>query len=74
MQMSTATNMVLEAEDSGDESDGTSALKWVKDQEDATGSRRGPVNSSIKHFYEPVPTVEQKSGAKRWEFQCRYCT
>jgi len=74
MQTSTATNMVLEAEDSGDESDGTSALKRVKDQEDTAGSRRGPTNSSMKHFHEPIPTVEQKSGAKRWEFQCRYCT
>jgi hypothetical protein len=58
MQTSTATNMVLEAEDSGDESDGTSALKRVNDQEDVAGSRRGPANSSMKHFHEPIPTVE----------------
>jgi hypothetical protein len=74
MQMSTATKTVLETKDSGDESDGTSALKRVKDQEDAAGSRRGPANSSMKHFHEPIPTVEQKSGVKRWEFRCRYCT
>ena len=71
MQTSTVTNMVLEAEDSGNESDGTSALK---DQEDAAGSHHGPANSSMKHFHEPIPTVEQKSGAKWWEFWCRYCT
>jgi hypothetical protein len=58
--------------DSGNESDGKSALRDVEAQERAQGARRGPRNASMQHFHDPTPTVDG-SGAKRWEFRCKYC-
>jgi len=59
--------------DSGDESDGKSALRNVETREEPKAARRGPGNESLKHFHDPVPTVD-KSGVKRWEFRCRFCS
>ncbi|KAF4611808.1 hypothetical protein D9613_004630 [Agrocybe pediades] len=59
--------------DSGDESDGNSALRKVQERERQTeAARRGPQNGSMQHFFPPVAVVDTKGG-KRWEFRCRHC-
>ena len=58
---------------SGDESDGQSAIRSVEEKEKGKGARRGPGNASMQHFKDPVP-VQDKSGQKRWEFRCQYCS
>jgi hypothetical protein len=58
--------------DSGDESDGQSALRGVETKEKPKAARRGPGNASMRHFYDPTATVD-RSGQKRWEFRCRFC-
>ena len=59
--------------DSGDESDGKSALRNVEAREQPKAARRGPPNASMLHFRDPVPIVD-RGGEKRWEFRCKYCT
>jgi hypothetical protein len=59
--------------DSGSESDGESALRDTAAHEQAQGARRGPENASMQHFHDPTPVLG-KSGDKRWEFRCKYCT
>lgn len=59
--------------DSGEESDGETALREVRAAEAQTQqARRGPGNASMQHFHDPVPVVDRQ-GAMRWEFKCRYC-
>jgi hypothetical protein len=58
--------------DSGEESDGQSALRDIEEKEKSQGARRGPANSSMQYFYDPVP-VRNNHGAMRWEFKCRSC-
>ena len=58
--------------DSGDESDGKSALREVEAREEPKASRRGPGNESLKCFHDPTPVID-RSKQKRWEFQCRSC-
>jgi len=58
--------------DSGDESDGKSALRNVEAREEPRAARRGPGNASMQHFHDPIATVD-RSGQKRWEFRCRFC-
>ncbi|KAF8806991.1 hypothetical protein BYT27DRAFT_6615777 [Phlegmacium glaucopus] len=59
--------------DSSDESDGKNALRDVEARDKVKAARRGPGNASMQHFHEPTATVE-RSGQKRWEFRCRFCT
>jgi hypothetical protein len=58
--------------DSGEESDGLSAMQSVEEKETGKGARRGPSNASMQYFKGPIP-VQDRNGNKRWEFQCRYC-
>ena len=58
--------------DSGDESDGKSALRLVEARDQPRAAWRGPSNASIQHFHEPTPIID-RSGQKHWEFQCRFC-
>lgn len=58
--------------DSTDESDGQSALREIEVRDQGLGARRGPQNSSLQHFYDPVPVVD-KNRSSRWEFKCKYC-
>ncbi|KAJ2920184.1 hypothetical protein MD484_g20, partial [Candolleomyces efflorescens] len=62
--------------DSGDESDGRTALDAVHatDASRNEGARRGPINLSMQHFHDPEPVVEPKSGMKQWEFRCKHCS
>ncbi|KAF4609484.1 hypothetical protein D9613_012328 [Agrocybe pediades] len=65
---------VIEVLDSGDESDGLTALKKVEQAAAKTqAARRGPANTSMQHFLDPVPVIDSHTGAKRWEFACKYC-
>lgn len=57
--------------DSGDESDGQSALRQVEEKNKLKGARRGPGNASMKHFKPPVPVMQDKN--MRWEFRCLHC-
>ncbi|RXW12861.1 hypothetical protein EST38_g12992, partial [Candolleomyces aberdarensis] len=60
--------------DSGEESDGETALKRA--QEDAAkpqAARRGPANQSMQHFRTPVAVKDPKSKALQWEFGCKHC-
>jgi len=59
--------------DSGDESDGKSALRQVEAREEPKAAWRGPGNASMQHFHDPTATVD-RSGQKHWEFQCWFCT
>ena len=59
--------------DSGDESDGETALRQVEAREEPRAARRGPGNASMQHFHDPTAIVD-RSGQKRWEFWCRLCT
>lgn len=59
--------------DSGSESDGKGALRDVEVREEPKAARRGPGNASMQHFHEPTAAVD-KSGQKRWVFQCQFCT
>ena len=59
--------------DSGDESDGETALRQVEAREEPRAARRGPGNASMQHFHDPTAIVD-RSGQKRWEFRCRLCT
>lgn len=59
--------------DSGDESDGLSALRKVDDAEERVGGRRGPENKSLEHFKTPEAIVD-KAGGKKWLFKCKYCS
>lgn len=59
--------------DSGDESDGKTALREVEVKEEPKAARRGPGNASMQSFYEPTAVVD-RTGQKRWEFRCRFCT
>ncbi|KAF4612503.1 hypothetical protein D9613_012755 [Agrocybe pediades] len=64
----------IEILDSGDESDGLTALKKVEQAAAKTqAARRGPANTSMQHFLDPVPVIDSHTGAKRWEFACKYC-
>ena len=64
-------NEVIE---SGDDSDGLSALRKVEAADAKTqAARRGPSNTSMQHFHDPVPVLDQRTGAKRWEFTCKFC-
>ncbi|KAF8979620.1 hypothetical protein BDQ17DRAFT_1235824, partial [Cyathus striatus] len=58
--------------DSGEESDGNSALCAVEEQEQKQGQCPGPLNGSLQYYYDPIPTKD-KNGTKHWQFQCRYC-
>ncbi|KAF8150422.1 hypothetical protein BJ912DRAFT_938213 [Pholiota molesta] len=58
--------------DSGDESNGLTAMRDIKEQEDSQGLRRGPANQSLQHFYDPLAVV-MKDGSKQWQFNCRHC-
>jgi len=58
--------------DSGDESDGRSALRGVDAREGLRAARRGPGNASMQHFHVPMPIVD-RLGKKCWEFRCRFC-
>ncbi|CDO77912.1 hypothetical protein BN946_scf184727.g1, partial [Trametes cinnabarina] len=59
---------------SGSESDGQGALREVEAQDSAAKSKkRGPENTSLKHWHSPVPIRERKKG-DRWQFKCRYCS
>ncbi|KAJ2922967.1 hypothetical protein H1R20_g14147, partial [Candolleomyces eurysporus] len=62
--------------DSGDESDGQTALNAAQavDASRNEGARRGPLNKSMQHFHDPEPVIESKSGMKQWEFRCKHCT
>jgi hypothetical protein len=66
------TRAAPEEIDSGDESDGQSALRDVETKEQGKGARRGPANTSLQHFREPVAVADSK-GNTRWEFKCKYC-
>ena len=68
-QYDDCTDIVLD----DSESDGESALREVKERERPKAARRGPGNTSVQHFRNPIATVD-KSGQKRWEFRCRFCT
>jgi hypothetical protein len=60
--------------DSGDESDGLSALRNVEASDAKTQpARRGPSNISMQHFHDPIPVLDSRTGARRWEFTCRFC-
>jgi hypothetical protein len=59
--------------DSGDESDGNNALREVEAREELKAKWQGPGNTSMQHFHELTATVD-KSGQKRWEFRCRFCS
>ena len=59
--------------DSGNESDGKTALREVEAREEPKAARRGPGNESLKNFYDPTLVVD-RAKQKRWEFQCRSCT
>jgi hypothetical protein len=59
--------------DSGDESDGETALRQVEAREEPRAALRGPGNASMQHFHDPTAIVD-RSGQKRWEFRCRLCT
>ena len=58
--------------DSGNESDGENAMRTVEARDQPKAARRGPLNASMRHFYEPTAIVDGL-GTKRWEFQCRHC-
>ena len=58
--------------DSGDESDGRSALKGVEVREELRAAHCSPGNASMQHFHDPMATVD-KLGQKCWEFQCCFC-
>lgn len=49
--------------DSGDESDGKSALREVETSDHTKSARRGPQNRSMQHFHEPVAVTE--TGGKK---------
>ncbi|KAK1217163.1 hypothetical protein PQX77_020171, partial [Marasmius sp. AFHP31] len=60
--------------ESGDESDGGSALRKVVEREEhekSKGSRRGPANESLQHFTSPTPVKDGEH--TRWQFKCIYC-
>ncbi|KAF5326856.1 hypothetical protein D9619_005142 [Psilocybe cf. subviscida] len=61
--------------DSGDKSDGQSALKQVVEvaQKLAGNARRGPANVTMQNFTEPVPVSDVK-GELHWEFCCKRCS
>ncbi|EDR02825.1 uncharacterized protein LACBIDRAFT_307924 [Laccaria bicolor S238N-H82] len=46
--------------DSGDESDGMTALKGVEERELKQGARRGPENESMKRFHDPVAVRDSR--------------
>lgn len=73
MQARTTNESEMMDVDSGDESDGTTALKRVQEQEQKHGARRGPGNASMQYFHDPVPVRDDK-GQPRWEFRCRHCS
>ncbi|KAF8989889.1 hypothetical protein BDQ17DRAFT_1256428, partial [Cyathus striatus] len=58
--------------DSGDESDGKSALRAVEEREQKQGRQPGPSNASLQYFHDSIAT-QDKNGSKHWQFQCRYC-
>ncbi|KAF8161991.1 hypothetical protein BJ912DRAFT_865185, partial [Pholiota molesta] len=58
--------------DSGDESDGKSALRRVEENDVAQPARRGPSNGSMQYFRTPL-AVKDKTGKKSWEFKCKTC-
>ena len=58
--------------DSGDESDGRSALRGAEAGEEPIAARHGTGNSSMQHFHDPTVLVD-RTGQKRWEFRCRFC-
>ncbi|KAF8224535.1 hypothetical protein L208DRAFT_1016401, partial [Tricholoma matsutake] len=44
--------------DSGEESDGQSALRDVEEKEQSQGVYRGPANSSMQYFHDPIPVCD----------------
>ncbi|KAJ3513785.1 hypothetical protein NLJ89_g2755 [Agrocybe chaxingu] len=64
---------VVTLEDSGEESDGKTALRDVEEVEARQGAQRGPENKSLSYFHDPTP-VKMQNGEKKWLFHCRYCT
>ncbi|KAK7468539.1 hypothetical protein VKT23_003044 [Stygiomarasmius scandens] len=71
---SRATQSDPEDIDSGDESDGRSALRGVETQEEAEkskGARTGPQNTSMQHFRDPIAVKDNNK--QRWQFNCKYC-
>ncbi|CAA7264624.1 unnamed protein product [Cyclocybe aegerita] len=69
------TPKVFNANDSGHESDGNSALRRVEEAEQSqknTG-HRGPQNQSMIHYHDPVPTKDKSTGKLRWLFSCKFC-
>ncbi|KAF8236849.1 hypothetical protein L208DRAFT_1250454, partial [Tricholoma matsutake] len=58
--------------DSGDESDGRSALRGVEVKEEPRAAHCSPGNASMQHFHDPMAIVDWLV-QKRWEFQCRFC-
>ncbi|PPR07539.1 hypothetical protein CVT24_007136, partial [Panaeolus cyanescens] len=57
--------------DSGEESDGRSAIRNVEAAESKPTTRRGPPNQSMQHFHEPKAIVTPEGN--RWQFDCKYC-
>ncbi|KAF8223567.1 hypothetical protein L208DRAFT_1316256, partial [Tricholoma matsutake] len=57
---------------SGDETDGRSALRGVEVKEELRAAHCGPGNTSMQHFHDPRAIVDWL-GQKRWEFQCCFC-
>jgi len=45
--------------DSGDESDGKSALRQVEAREEPKAAQRGPGNASMQHFHDPTATAQE---------------
>ncbi|KAF8233939.1 hypothetical protein L208DRAFT_1028027, partial [Tricholoma matsutake] len=44
---------------SGDESDGRSALRGVEVKEELRAAHRSPGNASMQHFHDPMAIVDQ---------------
>jgi hypothetical protein len=57
-------------------SDGETALRQVEEDErvKAGKARRGPKNTIVQFFHEPVQSIEKGTGNLRWSFTCKYCT
>ena len=53
-----ATSPALDI-DSGDESDGQTALCTIEDRDQPKAARRGPLNASMAHYHNPTPFVKQ---------------
>lgn len=54
-------------------SDGRTALREteMREAKKRVGNSRGPQNTTLPHWHDPVATVEPSG--PRWAFKCRYC-